>query len=51
MMMSELNADGDVTGPYDQVKMVQEFCDLIQKENAVWFTNFSMYQFRDRGRV
>ena len=51
MMMSELNADGDVTGPYDQVKMVQEFCDLIQKENAVWFTNFSMYQFRDRGRL
>jgi len=51
MMMSELNADGDVTGPYDQVKMVREFCDLIQKENASWFTNFSMYQFRDRGRL
>ena len=51
MMMSELNADGDVTGPYDQAAMVKEFCDLIKKENAAWFTNFSMYQFRDRGRL
>ena len=51
MMMSELNADGDVTGPYDQAAMVKEFCDLIKKENATWFTNFSMYQFRDRGRL
>lgn len=51
MMMSELNADGDVVGPYDQVAMVQEFCDLIKKDNATWFTSFSMYQFRDRGRL
>ncbi len=51
MMMSELNADGDVVGPYDQVEMVQEFCDLIKKDNATWFTSFSMYQFRDRGRL
>lgn len=51
MMMSEMNADGDVVGPYDQVAMVKEFCDLIKNENATWFTNFSMYQFRDRGRL
>ena len=51
MMMSELNADGDVTGPYEQAAMVKEFCDLLKKENATWFTNFSMYQFRDRGRL
>ena len=51
MMMSEMNADGDVTGPYDQAAMVKEFCDIIKKENATWFTNFSMYQFRDRGRL
>jgi len=51
MMMSELNADGDVTGPYDQAKMVKEFCDRIKDDNATWFTNFSMYQFRDRGRL
>lgn len=51
MMMSELNADGDVTGPYDQAAMVKEFCDRIEQENATWFTNFSFYQFRDRGRL
>lgn len=51
MMMSELNADGDVMGPYEQAKMVKEYCDLLKKENATWFTGFSMYQFRDRGRL
>ena len=51
MMMSELNADGDVTGPYDQAAMVKEFCDLLKEEKAEWFTSFSMYQFRDRGRL
>ena len=51
MMMSEMNADGDVTGPYEQCDMVKEFCDLIKKDNATWFTNFSMYQFRDKGRL
>lgn len=51
MMMSELNADGDVTGPYEQAAMVKEFCDLLKKDNATWFTSFSMYQFRDRGRL
>lgn len=51
MMMSEMNADGDVTGPYEQCDMVKEFCDIIKEENATWFTNFSMYQFRDKGRL
>lgn len=51
MMMSEMNADGDVVGPYEQAAMVKEFCDIIKNENATWFTNFSMYQFRDRGRL
>ncbi len=51
MMMSELNADGDVTGPYEQAAMVKEFCDLLKRDNATWFTSFSMYQFRDRGRL
>lgn len=51
MMMSEVNADGDVAGPYDQAAMVKEFCDILKEENATWFTNFSMYQFRDRGRL
>ncbi len=51
MMMSELNADGDVTGPYEQATMVKEFCDRLKNDNATWFTSFSMYQFRDRGRL
>ncbi len=51
MVMAEFNADGDVTGPYDQAKMVQEFCDMAVKDNAEWLTGFTMYQFRDRGRL
>ena len=51
MVMSEFNADGDVTGPYDQAKMVKEFCDRLKNENATWFSGFTFYQFRDRGRL
>lgn len=51
MVMSEFNADGDVTGPYDQVKMVQEFCDMLKNEPATWFSGFTFYQFRDDGRL
>lgn len=49
--MAEFNADGDVTGPYDQAEMVKEFCDILVDEKAEWFTGFTMYQFRDRGRL
>ena len=51
MIMSEFNADGDVTGAYDQAAMVQEFCDILEQEQADWFTGFTFYQFRDRGRL
>ena len=51
MVMSEFNADGDVTGPYDQAEMVKLFCDIIVEEKAEWFTGFTFYQFRDRGRL
>ncbi|MBR4101607.1 MAG: hypothetical protein IKK51_07000 [Oscillospiraceae bacterium] len=51
MVMSEFNADGDVTGAYEQAAMVQEFCDILDEENADWFTGFTFYQFRDRGRL
>ncbi|MGN0584754.1 MAG: hypothetical protein ACI4JD_04800 [Ruminococcus sp.] len=51
MVMSELNADGDVTGPYEQAQMVREFCDILEEDNADWFTGFTFYQFRDRGRL
>ena len=52
MVMSELNADGDVTGPYDQADMVKEFCDRLKADkDEGWFNAFTMYQFRDRGRL
>ncbi len=51
MVISELNADGDVTGPFDQAEMVKDFCDIIKNEPATWLTGFTFYQFRDRGRL
>ncbi len=51
MVMSEFNADGDVTGPYDQIKMVRQFCDMLKNEPATWFSGFTFYQFRDDGRL
>ena len=51
MVMSEFNTDGDVTGPYNQAKMVREFCDMLKNEPADWFNAFTFYQFRDDGRL
>ncbi|MBO4390805.1 MAG: hypothetical protein J5825_08105 [Lachnospiraceae bacterium] len=51
MMVNEMNADGDVTGPYEQAMMVKEFGDMLKAEQADWFRAFTMYQFRDRGRL
>lgn len=51
MVMSEFNADGDVTGPYDQAAMVKEFCDMLKADGEDWFSGFTFYQFRDRGRL
>ena len=51
MVLSEFNADGDVTGPYDQAKMVKDFCELLKNDPDKWLSAFTMYQFRDRGRL
>ncbi|MBD5080946.1 MAG: hypothetical protein HDT44_04195 [Ruminococcaceae bacterium] len=51
MVMSELNADGDVVGPYDQAEIITEFCNLVKNEKADWLNGFTLYQFRDRGRL
>jgi hypothetical protein len=51
MVLSELNADGDVTGPYDQCKMVKKFTDLIKNDKDRWLSAFTLYQFRDQGRL
>lgn len=51
IVMSELNADGDVTGPYDQIKAVRDFCNLAKSDPERWFSGFTFYQFRDDGRL
>ncbi|MGN0633408.1 MAG: hypothetical protein ACI4JW_06020 [Oscillospiraceae bacterium] len=51
MVMSEFNADGDVTGAYEQAQMVKEFCDILKNDPEDWFSGFTFYQFRDRGRL
>lgn len=51
MVMSEMNADGDVTGPYDQAEMVKEFYDLLKNEPTKWCSGLTFYQFRDDGRL
>lgn len=51
MVMSELNADGDVTGAYEQALMVKDFCELIKNDKERWFSGFTLYQFRDDGRL
>lgn len=51
MVMSECNADGDVTGPYEQAEMIKLFYDTLREDRAEWFTGVTFYQFRDRGRL
>ncbi len=51
MVLSELNADGDVTGAYKQADMVKEFCEMLKADKDKWLSGFTMYQFRDRGRL
>lgn len=51
MVMSELNSDGDVVGPYEQAAMVKEYADLVKNECKGWFSAFTLYQFRDDGRL
>lgn len=51
LVISEFNADGDVTGPYDQACMMQEFYNMVRDEKATWLTGITFYQFRDKGRL
>ncbi len=51
MVLSELNSDGDVTGAYEQAEMLKLFCDMLKADNDRWLTGFTLYQFRDRGRL
>lgn len=51
MVLSEMNADGDVTGPYEQCDMLKEFCDMVKNDEEKWLDAYTFYQFRDRGRL
>jgi len=51
MLISEFNADGDVTGPYKQAELVKDFTDRIKNDPEKWFSGFTFYQFRDDGRL
>ena len=51
MVLSELNADGDVNGPYDQCRMLKSFCNMVKRDKEKWLSGFTLYQFRDRGRL
>lgn len=49
--ISEINADGDVTGPYEQAECIKEFYGLIKDKKPEWLNAIGIYQFRDRGRL
>jgi len=51
MVLSEMNADGDVAGPFVQANMMKEFMELLQKDKEKWLSAFTLYQFRDDGRL
>ena len=51
MVLSEFNADGDVTGAYDQADIVKRFCEMLKADEERWLTAFTLYQMRDRGRL
>ena len=51
MVLSELNADGDVTGPYEQAEMYEAFCRLLREDKDSWLSGITMYQYRDDGRL
>lgn len=52
LVVSEFNTDGDVVGPFHQAESIERFVQRLKDGQAEkWFGGFSMYQFRDRGRL
>ena len=49
-VVSEFNADGDVTGPFEQAEQLSDFYRRLPKE-APCINGITFYQFRDRGRL
>ncbi len=50
-VMSEVNADGDVAGPFKQAKVMKDFYTLFKKDPEHWASAITFYQFRDDGRL
>lgn len=52
LIVSEFNTDGDVVGPLHQGESIKRFIQRLKDGSAEkWFGGFSLYQFRDRGRL
>jgi len=51
MVLSELNADGDVNGPYVQAQKMRHFMERLEADEDKWLSAFTLYQFRDDGRL
>ncbi|MBO4628485.1 MAG: hypothetical protein J5687_00905 [Treponema sp.] len=51
MVLSEMNADGDVNGPYDQARKLRDFMERLETDPDKWLDGFTLYQFRDDGRL
>lgn len=51
IVLSEINADADVTGPYDQCEIMRELAELIKNDKEFRLSAFCFYQFRDDGRL
>ena len=51
MVLSELNADGDVNGPYGQAEKIRDFMERLEADPEKWLDAFTLYQFRDDGRL
>ncbi len=51
LVLSELNVDGDVTGPYKQAAMMKEFYDMVKNDPEQVCSGITLYQFRDDGRL
>lgn len=50
-VVSEFNADGNVTGALDQTESVRAFYEAIRSGEYDCYSAITMYQFRDRGRL
>ena len=51
LVLSEINADGDVTGQINQAGIIKAFYDKIKDGTYNFYSAVTMYQFRDRGRL